>query len=75
VEQGSLLDGFDRAEVGWSGAGPLSSWYVDAGGPLALWRAWGDDVQGRALAAGHFFPEEIPAETADALEFFFHARP
>jgi haloacetate dehalogenase len=59
----------------WSGVGPLSSWYVEAGGPLALWRAWGDDVQGRALEAGHFFPEEMPAETAEAFERFFHARP
>jgi haloacetate dehalogenase len=59
----------------WSGAGPLSSWYADAGGPLALWRAWGDDVQGRALEAGHFFPEEIPDETADALSAFFLAAP
>jgi haloacetate dehalogenase len=59
----------------WSGVGPLSSWYAEAGGPLALWRAWGDDVQGRALEAGHFFPEEIPVETADALERFFHAAP
>jgi haloacetate dehalogenase len=59
----------------WSGVGPLSSWYAEAGGPLALWRRWGDDVQGRALEAGHFFPEEIPVETADALEHFFLARP
>jgi haloacetate dehalogenase len=57
----------------WSGLGALSSWYAEAGGPLALWRAWGDDVQGRALNAGHFFPEEIPNETADALDRFFHA--
>lgn len=56
----------------WSGPGPLSSWYADAGGPLSLWRAWSDDVQGRALNAGHFFPEEIPNETADLLEGFFH---
>ena len=56
----------------WSGLGALSSWYAGAGGPLALWRAWGDDVQGRALNAGHFFPEEIPDETADALGRFFH---
>jgi haloacetate dehalogenase len=55
----------------WSGPGPLGTWYTEAGGPLALWRAWGDDVQGRALDAGHFFPEEIPDETADALERFF----
>jgi haloacetate dehalogenase len=55
----------------WSSAGPLSSWYADAGGPLALWRAWADDVQGRSIEAGHFFPEESPDETADVLERFF----
>jgi haloacetate dehalogenase len=59
----------------WSGLGPLSSWYTEAGGPLTLWRAWGDDVQGRALDAGHFFPEEIPDETADALDRFFRVPP
>jgi haloacetate dehalogenase len=55
----------------WSGQGGLATWYAEVGGPLALWRAWGDDVQGHALAAGHFFPEEIPEETADALDRFF----
>jgi haloacetate dehalogenase len=57
----------------WSARGALSSWYDDAGGPLELWRAWGDRVEGRALDAGHFFPEEIPTETADALDRFFVA--
>jgi haloacetate dehalogenase len=55
----------------WSGRGALNSWYAEAGGPLALWRAWADDVQGYSLDAGHFFPEEIPDETADALSRFF----
>jgi haloacetate dehalogenase len=59
----------------WSGRGALSTWYAEAGGPLALWRAWADDVQGGPLDAGHFFPEEIPAETADALSRFFAAAP
>jgi haloacetate dehalogenase len=59
----------------WSGPGPLNNWYAEAGGPLALWRAWGDDVQGRALDAGHFFPEEIPEETADALDRFLQGSP
>jgi haloacetate dehalogenase len=59
----------------WSGLGPLNSWYTEVGGPLALWRAWGDDVQGRALDAGHFFAEEIPDETADALDRFVRAPP
>jgi haloacetate dehalogenase len=57
----------------WSSLRALSSWYAEAGGPPALWRAWGSDVQGRALNAGHFFPEEIPDETADALDCFSHA--
>jgi haloacetate dehalogenase len=55
----------------WSGKGPLNAWYAKEGGPLALWQSWADDVQGRALDAGHFFPEEIPDETADALIRFF----
>jgi hypothetical protein len=28
-------------------------------------------VQGHPLAAGHFFPEEAPEQTADALGRFF----
>jgi haloacetate dehalogenase len=55
----------------WSDRGPLSTWYTEAGGPLALWRAWADDVQGHALPAGHFFPEEAPTVTADALARFW----
>jgi haloacetate dehalogenase len=54
----------------WSGRGPLSTWYVDAGGPLTLWREYARDVEGHALDAGHFFPEEIPAETAELLGRF-----
>jgi haloacetate dehalogenase len=55
----------------WSGRGALSAWYATAGGPLALWREWADDVRGQAFDAGHFFPEEIPEETAAALQSFF----
>jgi haloacetate dehalogenase len=55
----------------WSGTGALNTWYTEAGGPVALWRAWADDVEGRPLDAGHFFPEEIPDETANALIRFF----
>lgn len=40
-------------------------------GPTALWRAWSDDVEGHALPAGHFFPEEAPQETTKALSRFF----
>ena len=59
----------------WSARGALGTWYAAEGGPLALWRAWGDDVRGRAFDAGHFFPEEAPAETAGALEQFFGEGP
>ena len=55
----------------WSESGPLGTWYSDAGGPLALWREWADEVRGRAVSAGHFFPEELPAETAAELSTFF----
>ena len=55
----------------WSGKGPLNAWYAEEGGPLALWRTWAEDVSGKPVEAGHFFPEEIPDETADALASFF----
>ena len=36
--------------------------------PLALWQAQcAGGVSGQALAAGHFIPEELPAETAHSL--------
>ncbi len=55
----------------WSGQGPLATWYDNEGGPLALWRDWADQVEGRAVDGGHFFPEEAPEYTADALAHFF----
>jgi haloacetate dehalogenase len=55
----------------WSAGGALDTWYVEASGPVALWRAWSADVQGHALNAGHFFPEEAPEQTAEALDRFF----
>jgi haloacetate dehalogenase len=55
----------------WSAHGPLDTWYVEEAGPIALWRLWCDDVQGHSLDAGHFFPEEVPEQTADALKRFF----
>ena len=55
----------------WSAPGALDSWYTDAGGPIALWQQWADDVQGHSIKAGHFFPEEAPAQTAETLERFF----
>jgi haloacetate dehalogenase len=55
----------------WSGPGPLGTWYADAGGPLALWRGWADDVRGGPVDGGHFFPEEVPERTAEDLIGFF----
>jgi haloacetate dehalogenase len=55
----------------WSAEGALDTWYVEESGPIALWRAWSDDVQGHPLKAGHFFPEEAPEQTAEALSRFF----
>jgi haloacetate dehalogenase len=40
--------------------------------PLALWRAQcGAGLEGVAMAAGHFIPEELPVETAQQLLRFF----
>ena len=55
----------------WSGAGPLGSWYVGDGGPLELWRELAPNVTGHRVDGGHFFPEEHPQDTADALAAFF----
>jgi len=55
----------------WSAHGPVGNWYAEEGGPLALWRSWCDDVRGHHLHAGHFFPEEAPEQTAEALSRFF----
>ena len=55
----------------WSGSGALERWYSEEGGPIALWRMWADDVRGRALDGGHFFPEEIPEQTSEELLRFF----
>ena len=57
----------------WSGQGGLDNWYGDAGGPLAIWRGWADHVEGGPVDAGHFFPEELPEQTAAALAAFFGA--
>jgi haloacetate dehalogenase len=55
----------------WSARGPMSTWYADAGGPLALWREYADDVDGGPVDGGHFFPEERPTEIAAAFTVFF----
>jgi len=48
----------------WSATGAVAQWYDD---PIGIWRAWADDVRGAAIAAGHFLPEEAPADTLGHL--------
>jgi haloacetate dehalogenase len=75
-------DKTDRAEgrriacpllVLWSASGALDTWYAEVGGPIAVWQEWSDNVQGHAIKAGHFFPEEASEQTAEALNAFFAA--
>lgn len=56
----------------WSAAGPVGSWYDE--GPLTLWRELAANVSGRPVDGGHFFPEEHPRDTAEALAAFLHGR-
>ncbi|HEV2900559.1 MAG TPA: alpha/beta hydrolase [Pseudaminobacter sp.] len=77
----------DRADLGngrrivcpllalWNANGPIDTWYAAESGPIALWQAWADDVQGKKLEGGHFFPEAMPKETADALGRFLTRKP
>lgn len=43
---------------------------------LSMWSRWAHNVRGESIAAGHFFPEEKPAETATLLREFLlkHSR-
>jgi haloacetate dehalogenase len=55
----------------WSDGSGLDNWYGDAGGPLGIWRTWATNVAGRAMAGGHFFPEQNSGETVLELGSFF----
>ncbi len=55
----------------WSAGGGLDRWYHALGGPLGIWRKWARQVTGRAIAGGHFFPEQNPDATIAALLAFF----
>ncbi|MHA7774261.1 alpha/beta fold hydrolase [Roseibium sp. M-1] len=39
--------------------------------PLEVWRGWCPNAKGKALACGHFLPEEAAPETLNALLEFF----
>ena len=50
----------------WSATGAVGHWYD----PLDIWKIWASDVRGDAIDAGHFLPEEAPAETLRHLLAF-----
>ncbi len=45
------------------------------GDPLATWRTWADNVEGRALSAGHFLMEESPQDLVGLLAPFLTKPP
>ena len=51
----------------WAGHDELGRWFD----VLGTWRRWANDVEGRAIEAGHFLAEEQPAEVAAELRTFF----
>jgi haloacetate dehalogenase len=52
----------------WSAREDLEQLY---GEPVAIWRAWCDDVvRGVAIDSGHHMAEEAPTEAEDALRAF-----
>jgi haloacetate dehalogenase len=57
----------------WSEGSALDEWYADAGGPPGIWRKWAQNVTGRAMSGGHFFPESNPDEVIRQLRTFFGA--
>jgi haloacetate dehalogenase len=57
----------------WAAGGPLDTFYGPEGGALGIWQKWANNVQGQAVAGGHFFPEENPTETAELLRKFLSA--
>ena len=56
----------------WARGDDLEELYGD---PLAVWRDWADDLQGRGLDCGHYLAEEAPEETAAELLRFFSRAP
>lgn len=39
--------------------------------PIEVWKDWMTDVRGEKIDSSHFFPEEKPEETVEALDSFF----
>jgi haloacetate dehalogenase len=53
----------------WGEHGFVGRHYGDV---TAVWREYADNVEGRSLQCGHFLAEEVPAETAAALQRFLN---
>jgi haloacetate dehalogenase len=53
-------------QVLWSQQGAVDAWYD----PIAIWKRWATNVEGRSLPCGHFLPEEQPELTAQLLRTF-----
>jgi haloacetate dehalogenase len=51
----------------WGEHGFVGRHYDDV---TAIWREYADQVQGRSLPCGHFLAEEVPLQTAAALQEF-----
>ncbi len=51
----------------WSAVGAVAARHE----PLSVWREWADDVRGGPMSAGHFLPEEDPAEIVRQFKEFF----
>ena len=70
------VDDADRAAGRKVGVPVLVLWAADDdlgelyGDPLAIWRAWADDVRGHEVPSGHHMAEEIPEVLAGELRAF-----
>jgi len=53
--------------VGWSTRDDMEQLYGD---PVAVWRAWAEDVTGVAIESGHHMAEEAPAALTEAILAF-----
>jgi haloacetate dehalogenase len=56
--------------VAWSVHDDLEDLWGD---PVAIWRAWADDVRGATIDSGHHMAEEAPDQLAAVLGEFFAA--
>jgi haloacetate dehalogenase len=69
-----VMDAEDRTRGTRVRCPVLVHWGAEEGamsdGPLAVWRAWADDVEGGPLPSGHFLPEEAGDAVAASLAGF-----